>query len=194
MLRQFESTAFAILVLFAAGVAGGRAADRDAPVTPVDTVTDAYHGVTVADPYRWLERGDDKRVHDWSVAQDDRTRAYLDALAVRKPIHDRLTRLASQTSPSYSGLYAVRDKIFATYNQPPKQQPMIAMLGRDADPPRIPQLADLILGRLNQVGENGRPASCPAQALFGDGPRAGLISPDERLDQPRHRRSPRHPI
>jgi prolyl oligopeptidase len=134
MLRQFESTAFAILVLFAAGVAGGRAADRDAPVTPVDTVTDAYHGVTVADPYRWLERGDDKRVHDWSVAQDDRTRAYLDALAVRKPIHDRLTRLASQTSPSYSGLYAVRDKIFATYNQPPKQQPMIAMLGRDADP------------------------------------------------------------
>src|SRR6201987_6082589 len=58
----------------------------------------------VEDPYRCLEKGNDKKVHDWSVAQDNRTRAYLDALAARKPIHDRLMRLTSETSPSYSGL------------------------------------------------------------------------------------------
>jgi prolyl oligopeptidase len=134
MVRQFETVTFALLGLFAADVSSGRAADREAPATPVATVTDAYHGVAVTDPYRWLETGDDKRVRDWSLAQDDRTRAYLDALTVRQPIYDRLMNLTSEASPSYARLYPVGDKIFATYNQPPKQQPMIAVLGRDADP------------------------------------------------------------
>jgi prolyl oligopeptidase len=134
MVRQFETVTFAMLVLFAADLSSGRAADRSAPAAPVETVTDVYHGVAVTDPYRWLEQGDDKKVRDWSSAQDDRTRAYLDALAVRKPIYDRLISLSSQAAPSYSRLYPVGDKIFATYNQPPKQQPMIAVLGRDADP------------------------------------------------------------
>src|SRR5262249_6563947 len=115
MLREFEAVAFAALVLFATDVTGGRAADRGAPATPVETVTDVYHGVAVTDPYRWLEKGDDKRIRDWSAAQDNRTRAYLDALAVRRPIYDRLMKLTSEASPSYSGLYPVGDKIFATY-------------------------------------------------------------------------------
>jgi prolyl oligopeptidase len=131
MLREFEAVACAILVLFAADAS---AADAGAPATPVDAVTDVYHGVTVADPYRWLENGADPKVHDWSVAQDNRTRAYLDALAVRQPIYDRLFKLNAQTSPSYSRLRPTGDRIFAIYNQPPKQQPMIAMLGRDVDP------------------------------------------------------------
>jgi prolyl oligopeptidase len=132
--REFEAIAFSTLLLCAVDASGGRAADQDAPPTPVETVTDVYHGVTVADPYRWLEKGDDPRVRDWSAAEDNRTRTYLDALPLRKPIYDRLMKLASETSPSYSGLYAAGDKIFASYNQPPKQQPMIALLGRDADP------------------------------------------------------------
>ena len=134
MRRAFEAAAFATLVLLAAGACAGRAADLDVPPTPVETVTDVYHGVTVADPYRWLEKGGDRAVRDWSAAEDDRTRAYLNALTVRKPIYDRLMQLTSETSPSYSGLYRAGDKIFASYNQPPKQQPMIALLGRDADP------------------------------------------------------------
>jgi prolyl oligopeptidase len=134
MLRAFEAVALAILVLFAADASSGRAADAGAPATPVDVVSDVYHGVTVADPYRWLENGADPKVHDWSVVQDNRTRAYLNALALREPIYDRLFKLNAQTSPSYSRLRPTGDRIFASYNQPPKQQPMIAMLGRDVDP------------------------------------------------------------
>jgi prolyl oligopeptidase len=134
MPRAFETAAVAMLLLLAAGAPGGRAADGDVPATPIDTVTGVYHGITVADPYRWLENGSDRRVRDWSAAEDDRTRAWLDALPERKPIYDRLMKLASETSPSYSGLHAAGGRIFATYNQPPKQQPMIAVLGRDADP------------------------------------------------------------
>ena len=134
MLRAFEAVALAILILFAADASGGRAADAGAPATSADAVSDVYHGVTVADPYRWLENGADPKVHDWSVAQDNRTRAYLNALALRQPIYDRLFELNAQTSPSYSRLRPTGDRIFATYNQPPKQQPMIAMLGSDVDP------------------------------------------------------------
>jgi prolyl oligopeptidase len=104
------------------------------PPTPTGDATDTYFGVTVKDPYRWLENTADPKVHAWSVAQDARTRAYLDALPVRKQIHDRLMQLLSATSPSYVGLYPAGGKIFATYVQPPKQQPMIAVLGPDADP------------------------------------------------------------
>ena len=100
LLRAFETAAFAVLLVLAAGAIGGRAAERDVPVTPVDTVTDVYHGVTVADPYRWLENGRDKSVRDWTAAEDSSTRAYLDALPERKPIYDRLMKLTSETSPS----------------------------------------------------------------------------------------------
>ena len=134
MLSEFEAVAVAIILTLAVNATGAHAVDLDAPVTSIETAIDQYHGVTVADPYRWLEKGEDQRVKDWSIAEDERTREYLNGLTVRKPIYDRLMNLTSQTSPSYSGLHAVGDKIFATYNQPPKQQPMIAMLGRDADP------------------------------------------------------------
>lgn len=46
---------------------------------------DVLHGVEVADPYRWLEDGDDPEVRAWSSAQNERTRAVLDAL----PDHGR---------------------------------------------------------------------------------------------------------
>ena len=80
MLRTFEAVAFAILVLFAADASDGRAADAGAPATAVDVMSDLYHGVSVADPYRWLENGADPKVHEWSVAQDNRTRTYLNSL------------------------------------------------------------------------------------------------------------------
>jgi prolyl oligopeptidase len=104
------------------------------PKTPAGTDTNTYFGVTVKDPYRWLENSADPNVHAWSVAQDTRTRGYLDALPVRATIHERLMGLLSKTSPSFHGLYPAGGMIFATYTQPPKQQPMIAVLGPDADP------------------------------------------------------------
>src|SRR6516225_8087753 len=127
MTRECEAVAFAILVLIMANVGNGRAADRDAPPTPMETVTDSYHGVTVADPYRWLEKSSDKRVHEWSIAQNNRTRAYLDALAVRKSIYNLLL-VGMQWSDLYFDLHPAGDKIFARYSDVGRT--MVAMLGR----------------------------------------------------------------
>jgi prolyl oligopeptidase len=95
---------------------------------------DVYQHVSVADPYRWLENGADPKVHEWSAAQDLLARKYLDSLPLRAPIFKQLFSQLSATSSSYAGLHAVGDRVFAYYSQPPKQQPMIAMLTNAADP------------------------------------------------------------
>ena len=44
-----------------------------------DDVVDVLHGVEVPDPYRWLEDGADPAVQEWTRAQNEQTRAVLDA-------------------------------------------------------------------------------------------------------------------
>jgi prolyl oligopeptidase len=58
----------------------------------VDQVDD-YHGVKVADPYRWLEDTDSAETHDWVEAENKLTFSYLDQIPFRGAIRDRLTKL-----------------------------------------------------------------------------------------------------
>jgi prolyl oligopeptidase len=111
-----------------------QARDEDAPATPQKPVTDQYHGVTVTDPYRWLENSQDPAVHQWSLAQDARTRKYLDGLPQRERMYKQLMQQISATSPSYEELKIAGERVFALYTQPPKQQRMIALLTNAADP------------------------------------------------------------
>jgi prolyl oligopeptidase len=113
---------------------GAHAGDSGAPATVPPAVTDIYHGVQVPDPYRWLEDSSSQKVREWSAAQDEQTRHYLDALPQRGPIYLQLFNQISRTSSSYYALQVAGRSIFALYNQPPKQQPMIAVLTNAADP------------------------------------------------------------
>jgi prolyl oligopeptidase len=113
-----------------------------APVTPSAAVVDTYHGVSVSDPYRWLENSDDPKVKEWSRAQNERARRYLDGLPFRQAMFDRLMQQAAATSSSYSALHVAGDRIFARYDQPPKQQPMVAVLGPDLDPAHARVIVD----------------------------------------------------
>ncbi len=58
----------------------------------VDQV-DEYHGVKVADPYRWLEDLDSAQTGAWVAAQNKVTSAYLAAIPERDAIRQRLTQL-----------------------------------------------------------------------------------------------------
>jgi prolyl oligopeptidase len=51
--------------------------DARPPPTRREAITEVIFGETVADPYRWLERGDDPEVVDWSAAQDGYARGRL---------------------------------------------------------------------------------------------------------------------
>ena len=54
---------------------------------------DDYHGVKVADPYRWLEDTDSTETHDWVEAENKVTFSYLDKIPYRGAIRDRLQKL-----------------------------------------------------------------------------------------------------
>ena len=56
-------------------------------------VTETLHGVTVSDPYRWLEDGDDPQVQQWVAEQNRHTREALDARPDRDAWHERLVAL-----------------------------------------------------------------------------------------------------
>jgi len=104
------------------------------PATPKKPVEDEYHGVKVTDDYRWLENWDDPAVRAWSDEQNQRTRAYLDGLAVREPIRKWLREVANATSVSYYAIRFPHDVFFAMKTQPPKNQPFLITLKSLDDP------------------------------------------------------------
>lgn len=71
----------------------------------VDQIDD-YHGVKVADPYRWLEDTDSADTHAWVQAENKLTFSYLDQIPYRGAIRDRLLKLWNYerfTAPEQEG-------------------------------------------------------------------------------------------
>jgi prolyl oligopeptidase len=83
----------AILGIVPTSQCGGQAPSY--PATRRDSVVDDYHGVHVADPYRWLERLDDSGTVAWLELQRQLTRQQLERLPGREAIRRRLTTLWS---------------------------------------------------------------------------------------------------
>jgi prolyl oligopeptidase len=91
------------------------------PKTKINTVTDTYHDVTVADDYRWLEDFSDQAVKDWNREQNLFTRSILDTVTNREIIKERLTELMGHVSPSYKYFSKVGDYFFALKLLPPAE-------------------------------------------------------------------------
>ena len=62
------------------------------PARKADQVDD-YHGVKVADPYRWLEELDSQETRNWVEAQNKLSFGFLASVASRNALKDRLTKL-----------------------------------------------------------------------------------------------------
>ncbi len=65
------------------------------PLARREAVVDTLHGVDVADPYRWLEHGEDAEVQQWVAEQNRCTRSALDAIPTRGARHERLVALSA---------------------------------------------------------------------------------------------------
>lgn len=63
------------------------------PTTRKIDQTDDYHGVSVSDPYRWLENPDSEETQAWVEAQNAVTFGYLKEIPAREKIKQRLTQL-----------------------------------------------------------------------------------------------------
>ena len=64
------------------------------PETPHVDVTEILHGEPIADPYRWLEDGENPETRRWTEQQNAVTEAYLAAVPGRDTIRRRLERAA----------------------------------------------------------------------------------------------------
>ncbi len=93
--RPFALALLPILVSTLAAVALAESRSFAYPETRPGDHVDVYHGVEVADPYRWLE--EDVRVSQrtaaWVEAQNRVTAAHLESLPQRQAIRERLTEL-----------------------------------------------------------------------------------------------------
>ena len=65
----------------------------DVPHTRRDGTVETLHGREVADPYRWLEDPDADETRAWVRAQNELSRAHLDALPSREWFREALTRI-----------------------------------------------------------------------------------------------------
>ena len=84
---------FALIVCLLAGAAQQMIKPNDYPVARKGDQTDDYHGVKVADPYRWLEDLDSEETRAWVEAENKLTFSFLESIPARTAIKDRLTKL-----------------------------------------------------------------------------------------------------
>ncbi|MEA3185082.1 MAG: prolyl oligopeptidase [Ilumatobacteraceae bacterium] len=68
------------------------------------------HGITVADPYRWLEDGESEEVAAWVLAHNERTKQALDARPTWARWHERLSALTAL--PTAGGAVVRGDRLF----------------------------------------------------------------------------------
>ena len=95
MRRTVTSTLCLVLFAFAAVHAIDRPGAGSLAYPKAKTVdqVDDYHGVKVADPYRWLEDTDSADTHAWVEEENKLTFGYLEQIPYRKAIRERMTNL-----------------------------------------------------------------------------------------------------
>ncbi len=97
--------------------------------------TDVYHGVRVADPYRWLEDPDSPESRKWIEAQNGYTRSVLDKRPGREALRRRLERIHRydrfQTYNRGGGVMAGwiprGDRIFTYFQDGASNQPVLSV-------------------------------------------------------------------
>lgn len=95
------------------------------PFSAPEPVTEILHGVTVTDPYRWLEDQDSARTRRWLKEQTQYARAYLDNIPGRERIRKHIREfLAVET---YDSLQKAGNRYFFRKRLPDQEQPCIYM-------------------------------------------------------------------
>ena len=93
------------------------------PYSPIDPVIEVMHGVTITDPYRWLEDQDSPRTREWLHSQQEHARAYLDSIPGRDRIRERIRELLDVET--YDSVQKAGQRYFFRKRLPGQEQPCI---------------------------------------------------------------------
>ena len=80
------------------------------PITKKDNVVDTYFGVSVKEPYRWLENDTSAVTADWVKAQNKVTKDYLGQIPFRNELKKRLTAIMNY--PKYGSPFKKNGQYF----------------------------------------------------------------------------------
>jgi prolyl oligopeptidase len=107
----------------------------DYPTSPRGSIVDVLHGVSVPDPYRWLEDSDRPESQAWISAQNALTRRYLDRLPERDAIGARLRELWD--FERYELPFERGGRYFYYYNSGLQNQHALYWLASLSGPPQL---------------------------------------------------------
>ncbi len=108
------------------------------PSKKVEQVDD-YHGVKVADPYRWLEDADAPETKAWVEAQNKVTFGLLESIPERARLRERLTQLWNYEK--FGVPFREGDRYFFTRNDGLQNQSVL-YVGKTPDDPQARVLLD----------------------------------------------------
>lgn len=115
---MYNKIFFGFVVLFF--LAGNLTGQIKYPETKKVDQTDNYFGVSVADPYRWMEDLNDENLKIWIEKQNEITQNYISNYPEKEKIKNRLTNIWNferAGAPSYAGKYYLMFKNNGLQNQ-----------------------------------------------------------------------------
>ncbi len=133
MTFRFTHQGSALVLLAAAS--GITAAAISYPHAPRGGQTDDYHGVRVADPYRWLEELDSAETRRWVEAENRLTENWLKRFPAREKYRQRLTELWN--FERYSVPWKEGGRYFFKRNDGLQNQAVVYTLRRLDEKPRV---------------------------------------------------------
>lgn len=104
-------------------IAAVLAAGTPYPAARVDKTADTLHGVSVADPYRWLEDASNPEVKKWVDAEDELGRSKIEALPITQELKKRYAELyyvGTRSAPSRWG-----NRWFWTERKPEQEKEVV---------------------------------------------------------------------
>jgi prolyl oligopeptidase len=96
------------------------------PSTQTVDQQDEFHGIWVADPYRWLEDVDSPETLEWIAAQNRLTFGFLEAIPARERIRQRLSELWDY--PKVAAPFKRGDRYFQFRNRGLQNQDVLYVL------------------------------------------------------------------
>lgn len=105
------------------------------PASPSGNQVDQYHGVSIADPYRWLENSDTPETQAWIAAQNELTFGFLAQIPERDRIQQRLTQLWNYEK--YGIPFKKGDRYFFFKNDGLQNQSVLYTLKSLTDTPQV---------------------------------------------------------
>jgi prolyl oligopeptidase len=136
-MRRHSFRVILSLLTIVAGTTGAQTqnAPLSYPFAARGTQVDDYHGVSIADPYRWLEDTDSPATKAWVEAQNRLTDSFLATIPERPAIKTRLTEIWNYAR--FSAPFKGGERYFYFQNTGLQNQSILYVQDRRNAPPRV---------------------------------------------------------